>query len=120
MACPNTQHAHFIILLAAPVCSRANDVLLLYSRNEIWVKSPGLSSAPDHRDDLVRLFSSQTDQTGLNVAIAIVQSQRCVLTGQTGGPSFGMQAGKALAHKNKQSSFDYPLAWTRLRLMRPY
>lgn len=121
MAFPNTRRVHFIILLAAPAYSRANDVLLFYSRNEIWVKSHGPSSARDHRDDLVCLFSSQTDRTGLNNVITIVQSRRCVfLTGQTGGPSFGIQAGKALAHKNKQSYFDYPLAWKRLRLTRPY
>lgn len=75
---------------------------------------PRRSWAPDHQDDLVCLFSPQTDWTSLNNVIAIVQSQCCVLTGQTGGSSLVIQASKVLAHKNKQLSLDYPLAWKRL------
>lgn len=74
---------------------------------------PGRDSAPGHQDDLVCLFSSQTKWTSLNIVITIVQSQSCVLTGQTGGSLLTTQAGKVLAHKNKQPSLYYLLAWKR-------
>lgn len=98
MAFPNTHREHFFILLAAWVCSRAKDVLLFYSRNEIW-SSPQtrLGSGPSPWFTVFIFSSNRLDRPkhcNHNRSITMLcfsGSNRWLVIGDTGGQSACLQ-----------------------------